>query len=218
MEYIKNQKFIILLIILVLFTLLTCKYRIKNIKYYYTFPLYPEIFKDFFSKNEIKKILDSCSQFNKSTIVKDGKLVYSNYRTSSSCFINEYSDISKFLRNKIKKTFNLENDIELQLTHYNTGEYYDYHYDYFSANNLENKRQRLKTIFVYLECPNKGGETEFPLLNKKFNPNVGDAIMWTNCFKSNKGYDYIKHSFHGGMKVTKGKKIGLNIWILDKNS
>ena len=218
MEYIKKQTFKIILITLFFITIFACKYHIKNYNFYYTFPLYPELYKKFLSKNEVKKILESCKKFNKSTIVKDGKLVYSDYRTSSSCFVNEDSYINNFLKRKVKKKYNIENDLELQLTHYNVGEYYDYHYDYFSANNLENKRQRLKTIFVYLECPIEGGETDFPILSMKFRPNIGDAIMWTNCIKNDKSYDYLKYSYHGGTKVIKGEKIGLNIWILDKNS
>lgn len=218
MEYIKSHKFKIILVIFIFITIFRCKKHITPPNSYYTFPLYPEIYKRFLSKNEIKKMLESCKNFSKSTIVKDGELVYSKYRTSSSCFINEDSNINNFLKDKIKKKYNLENDIELQLTHYNTGEYYDYHHDYFSSNNLGNKRQRLKTIFIYLECPKEGGETEFPKLNRIFKPNIGDAILWTNCIKNNDKYDYLEESFHGGKKVFKGEKIGLNIWILDKNS
>ena len=41
----------------------------------------------------------------------------------------------------------------------------------------------MKTIFVYLKKPEEGGETEFPLLKKKFKLNQGDALAWTNCIK-----------------------------------
>ena len=52
----------------------------------------------------------------------------------------------------------------------------------------------------------------------KFIPKIGDGILWTNCKKNKNKYEYLKDSFHGGKKVLKGEKIGLNIWILDKNS
>lgn len=218
MEYIKKNKIITVIGIIVF--LLIIKKTIKNNKKiisYDKFPLYPKLYKNFLDKKEINLLLDECKLFQKSTIVQNGKLVVNNFRTSKTCFINENSLVNKIIKDKIKNKFNLEDEIEkLQLTHYNSNEYYKPHHDYFYEEDLEGKNQRLKTIFVYLKCPDEGGETNFPFLNKTFSPNLGDAVIWTNCEKNNYGYKYNEWSLHEGTVVTRGEKIGLNIWLIDK--
>lgn len=213
MRYLKQK--ILFIIILILFTTL----YIKNKKKYYDFPLNPKRFYNFLKKEEIDMLLNECILFQDSTIVRNGKLIVDKFRTSKTCFISEKSNINKIIKKRIKDTFNLEEDIErLQITHYDPSQYYKPHHDYFIEGDFKNNRQRLKTIFVYLKCPDEGGETNFPLLKKKFIPSLGDAIAWTNCYKLNDKYVYNEKSLHEGSLVKKGEKIGLNIWLLEKNS
>ena len=42
-----------------------------------------------------------------------------------------------------------------------------------------------------------------------FKPKKGAAVFWMNFDESGRGY---KETIHAGMPVTKGVKIGLNIW------
>ena len=213
MRYLKKK--ILFIFILILFAI----FLLKNKKKYDVFPLYPKRFNNFLKKEEIDILLNECNTFQNSTIVRNGKLVVNEFRTSKTCFINEKSEINKIIKKRIKEIFNLEEDIErLQITHYDPTQYYKPHHDYFIDNDLKNNRQRLKTIFVYLKCPDEGGETNFPLLEKKFIPSLGDAIAWTNCHKLNNEYIYNEKSLHEGSLVKKGEKIGLNIWLLEKNS
>jgi prolyl 4-hydroxylase len=83
---------------------------------------------------------------------------------------------------------------------------------------------------VYLEDGCEGGGTHFPRLKGRederwceflecggdgdrdgvtFKPRKGAAVFWRNFDEDGKGY---KETVHAGMPVTKGTKIGLNIW------
>lgn len=205
----------LIILILVFILIIAVFYSYKNI--HKTFPIKPIKYTNFLTKSEIDLLLKKCHKYNKSTVYQNGKLIVDTNRTSTTCFIDVNSPEHNMIRNKIKKLFNINNQIEtLQLTRYFPGQYYKPHYDYFNDKNKRKDQQRMKTIFVYLKCPDEGGETFFPLLNKKFTPNAGDAVMWTNCINQNGNHLYVDKSLHAGTPVKKGEKIGLNIWILDK--
>jgi prolyl 4-hydroxylase len=85
---------------------------------------------------------------------------------------------------------------------------------------------------VYLEADCTGGGTNFPRLRKPtekswckfiecdeegeeglegvtFKPIKGNAVFWENLRLDGTGYE---ESWHAGMPVKSGRKIGLNIW------
>jgi prolyl 4-hydroxylase len=206
------------IVYLVIFVLIIFRfYKEKKI----LFPLNPVIYKNFLNEEEISRLLESCGNYKESTLINNGKII-SSYRTSKTHFIPKSNIIYNIIKKKIKDIYNIDNNIEaLQLTKYQEGEFYGEHHDYFDPNNkfqkesLQKNGQRVKTIFVYIKEPIKGGETEFPLLKKKFIPKKGDALVWTNCIKKGNKYILRKESLHSGNIVKKGVKIGLNIWILD---
>lgn len=205
----------LVILTLLFFLMILLFYTYKNT--YKTFPITPVIYTNFLTKTEIDLLLKKCKKYNKSTVFEKGKLVVDSGRTSTTCFIDVNSPEHTMIKNKIKKIFDINNQIEtLQLTRYLPGQFYKPHYDYFKNKNKSKDLQRMKTIFVYLKCPDEGGETYFPLLNKKFAPKAGDAVIWTNCINKNGNHLYLNDSLHAGTPVKKGEKIGLNIWILDK--
>tara|TARA_R110002153_G_scaffold202655_1_gene355807 strand:+ start:19 stop:579 length:561 start_codon:yes stop_codon:yes gene_type:complete len=69
---------------------------------------------------------------------------------------------------------------------------------------------RQYTIILYLNDDYEGGETEFPLLKKKYKLKKGDALFFNN-------YDTYgnisKQSTHRGNKVISGVKYICNVWI-----
>ena len=186
----------------------------------------PVVHSAIFDEEEIKMILDSCQNFENSTVFDNGKLVEDKHRTSKTCYINNNCKGAKMIFDKIREKFKIDPDYieQLQLTRYYPGEYYNEHYDYhdpdpndnIQQNLLENKGQRMKTIFVYLQPAKKGGETHFIKQNYKYNLNKGDAIIWDNVFKDGDKYILNLKSLHAGTPVEDGIKIGLNIWILDR--
>lgn len=126
-------------------------------------------------------------------------------------------------------------NIETQATRYEEGQEYTSHYDWGASN------RRHTTIFAILEanCTNCG--TMFPLLKPhweetmfpfyKYNwdkkperlcryieceeetlvvkPVAGNAIFWRNLREDGTGD---LKTLHAGLPVTKGTKVGMNIW------
>lgn len=110
---------------------------------------------------------------------------------------------------------------------YNVSGHYALHYDWASASK---HARRVSTFMVYLDADCEGGGTEFPRLSRPvderwcefvecdgregrdgvtFKARKGAAVFWTNFDADGKGY---KETIHAGMPVTKGTKVGLNIW------
>ena len=110
------------------------------------------------------------------------------------------------------------------------------HYDWFPLIRSETglphmpmrPNNRLGSIFAYVEDDCDGGETYFPDVNgvpenansAKFSisendkgllvkPYRGNAVFWNNLYPNGSG-DI--RTAHAGMPVTRGTKIGINLW------
>ncbi|CAG8177231.1 unnamed protein product [Penicillium salamii] len=115
---------------------------------------------------------------------------------------------------------------------YNTSGHYRHHYDW--AGSLARGGDRLSTFMVYLDADCEGGGTNFPRLKMPagkgwcrflecdqgttdgektegitFKPIKGNAVFWENLRADGTGYP---ETWHAGFPVTKGTKVGLNIW------
>lgn len=121
---------------------------------------------------------------------------------------------------------------------YRVGGHYTYHYDWSAATRSSG---RVSSFMVYLEANCTGGGTHFPRLARPrgkewcgfiecdeqrlqvaqesesislkdgivFKPIAGNAVYWENLRVDGTGYP---ESFHAGLPVLNGSKIGLNIW------
>ncbi|KAL1591615.1 hypothetical protein SLS60_011865 [Paraconiothyrium brasiliense] len=121
---------------------------------------------------------------------------------------------------------------------YGPGGHYAYHYDW---SNALYGAGRISSFMVWLEDDCSGGGTRFPRLEKPkgeawcqfvecgedgsweeggadendigmgvtFSPIKGNAVYWENMKTDGTGYE---ESWHAGLPVTSGTKIGLNIW------
>ncbi|KAM3548314.1 hypothetical protein MY1884_009231 [Beauveria asiatica] len=110
------------------------------------------------------------------------------------------------------------------------------HYDWFPGNRTDASpaghpnrvNNRLGSIFAYLEDDCDGGETYFPEIRgvaetadgRKFSrtesgegllvkPLRGNAVFWNNLHSDGSGD---VRTAHAGLPVTRGRKIGINIW------
>ena len=162
--------------------------------------------------------------FEKSTIVVDGEMVFSNVRTSETAYITvsghyeEYPEPVERLLNKICylagcKRYQIEG---LMVVKYGNGEEYYNHHDYFRSEHTDiiaEGGQRISTFFCYLTSLDKdeGGETEFPLIRVKIKPSKGTGVFWWNTDTSGK---VLNKTLHRGNPVKSDKiKYGLNVWI-----
>ncbi|MCJ1377762.1 Prolyl 4-hydroxylase, alpha polypeptide [Xylographa soralifera] len=123
----------------------------------------------------------------------------------------------------------------LQVVKYTVGDQFRQHWDWWEGAD----NPRISTFFAYLACDSgesgnedrcEGGATHFSDLGKDFprgwcdvidcsddseldgvafKPIVGNAIFWSNVHPNG---TYHQGTYHAGMPVKKGQKVGLNIW------
>lgn len=103
--------------------------------------------------------------------------------------------------------------------------HYTYHYDWSTATRNQG---RISSFMVWLGDACTGGGTHFPRITRPegdewcrfvecggehegivFKPVKGNAVYWENIRPDGTGYE---ESWHAGLPVLSGEKIGLNIW------
>ncbi len=104
----------------------------------------------------------------------------------------------------------------LQVLHYRAGGEYQPHYDYFppeqsgSVPHLVRGGQRTASLILYLNSPDAGGETIFPLAGASFVPRGGSALYFAYC----DGLGRLDaSSLHGGAPVASGEKWIATKWV-----
>ncbi|KAG8091590.1 hypothetical protein GUJ93_ZPchr0012g22055 [Zizania palustris] len=122
-----------------------------------------------------------------------------------------------------------ENGESIQILHYQNGEKYEPHYDYFhDKNNQALGGHRIATVLMYLSNVEKGGETIFPEAEGKLSQHKDDT--WSDCAKNGYAVKPIKgdallffslhpdattdsDSLHGSCPVIEGQKWSATKWI-----
>jgi prolyl 4-hydroxylase len=111
----------------------------------------------------------------------------------------------------------VQNGEGLQVLHYLPGAEYKPHYDYFdpvhpgSATILRRGGQRVGTLVMYLNTPEKGGGTTFPDVGLEVAPIKGNAVFFS--------YDRphpSTRSLHGGAPVIAGEKWVATKWLRER--
>ncbi|CAH8274195.1 unnamed protein product [Arabidopsis lyrata] len=165
--------------------------------------------------------------------VKTGKSIDSRVRTSSGTFLKRgHDEIVEEIENRISDfTFiPIENGEGLQVLHYEVGQKYEPHHDYFFDEfNVRKGGQRIATVLMYLSDVDEGGETVFPAAKG----NISDVPWWdelSQCGKEGlsvlpKKRDALlfwsmkpdasldPSSLHGGCPVIKGNKWSSTKWF-----
>lgn len=194
------------------------------------------IYHNFLSKDECEHLISLAKPYmEKSTVVdsETGKSKDSRVRTSSGTFLQRGKD--KIIRNIEKRIADftfipVEHGEGLQVLHYEVGQKYEPHYDYFLDQfNTKNGGQRIATILMYLSDVEEGGETVFPAAKgnvssvpwwnelsecaKKglsFKPKMGDALLFWSM-RPDATLD--PSSLHGGCPVIRGNKWSSTKWL-----
>jgi len=178
------------------------------------------IFEDTITKEECDSLIEYVTSRNlleKSTVL--GEKI-EGYRTSSSCFLiyNEHpvaNKISSFISNIVFEP--MEKFESMQVVHYNSGECYKEHHDYFydtkeEKAEIEQSGQRTWTGFIYLNDVSEGGCTEFVNIAKTICPKAGRMIIWKNM-DDNKT---IEDSKHRALPPINCEKWGCNVWVRER--
>ncbi|XP_030447109.1 probable prolyl 4-hydroxylase 3 isoform X1 [Syzygium oleosum] len=194
------------------------------------------IYHGFLSKEECEYLINLAKpHMAKSTVVDSatGKSKDSRVRTSSGTFLLRGRD--KIIRDIEKRIADftfipVEHGEGLQILHYEVGQKYDAHYDYFLDEfNTKNGGQRIATLLMYLSDVEEGGETVFPAAKGNFSavpwwdqlsecgkqglsvkPRMGDALLFWSM-RPDATLD--PSSLHGGCPVVIGNKWSSTKWM-----
>lgn len=193
------------------------------------------LYKKFLSEEECDHLINLAKGKLEKSMVADnesGKSIASEVRTSSGMFLNRAQDEVVFdIETRIAKwTFlPIENGESIQILHYENGQKYEPHFDYFhdKANQVLGGH-RIATVLMYLSNIQKGGETIFPNSESKLSQPKDDS--WSDC--AHKGYAvkpekgdallfFSLHlnattdpkSLHGSCPVIEGEKWSATKWI-----
>lgn len=105
----------------------------------------------------------------------------------------------------------------LTVLRYAPGQQYRPHRDYLPPGTLERDRpqagNRVRTICVYLNAVEAGGETEFPIAGVRVAPLPGRAIVFDNLLAD--GSPDLD-SLHAGLPVERGEKWLATLWIRER--
>ncbi|XP_023003922.1 probable prolyl 4-hydroxylase 10 [Cucurbita maxima] len=194
------------------------------------------VYHNFLTKEECEYLISLAKpHMQKSSVVdsETGKSKDSRVRTSSGTFLPRGRD--KIIRTIEKRIADfsfvpVEHGEGLQVLHYEVGQKYEPHFDYFlDEYNTKNGGQRIATMLMYLSDVEEGGETVFPAAKGNFSsvpwwdelsdcgkkglsvkPKRGDALLFWSM-KPDASLD--PSSLHGGCPVIKGNKWSATKWM-----
>lgn len=163
---------------------------------------------------------------------ESGKSIKSEVRTSSGMFLSKAQDeIVADIEGRIAAWTFLpaENGEAIQILHYENGQKYEPHYDFFHDKaNQELGGHRVATVLMYLSNVEQGGETIFPNSEAKLSqakdantsecakkgyavkPMKGDALLF---FSLHPDATTDSNSLHGSCPVIEGEKWSATKWI-----
>lgn len=139
-------------------------------------------------------------------------------RTSYGMFFDRYSKqpLLCALEERLSRLTHLSQEYGegIQLLYYGVGAEFVPHHDFFDRDtqggraHLRDGGQRLVTVIMYLNTPEKGGETLFPILDLAVQPKKGTALVFYNCTPDG---NVDEMTLHAGAPVFAGEK-----WIATK--
>jgi len=134
-------------------------------------------------------------------------------RTSRSMFFQE--DENEFIARIEKRiaqimTIPIEHGEGLQVLHYQIGQEYKAHFDYFSSTGQNVSNPRISTLVLYLNDVEHGGETYFPKLNLLVSPHKGMAVYF-EYFYNDPTLNEL--TLHAGAPVIHGEKWAATQWM-----
>lgn len=178
---------------------------------------------DFLSDDECDELIAAATpRMTRSTTVSslpDGEEVH-EARTSNGMFFKRgENDVVRRVEARIARLLHwpVENGEGIQVLQYRPGAEYRPHYDYFNPDEpatvslLQRGGQRVATVVMYLNNPQKGGATTFPDVQLEVAPKRGNAVFFS--------YPRAHPStgtLHGGAPVIAGEKWIATKWLRER--
>lgn len=156
---------------------------------------------------------------NPSTVVDDasGENVPHPERTSAGLMLRRAETvlIERIERRLAELTaWPVTNGEGLQILRYRKGQEYRAHFDSFpdgagGAVHTARGGQRVNTVLVYLQSPEMGGGTAFPVCGLTVCPRPGSAVIFRNVDAAGRRDNA---SLHAGLPVMQGEKVIMTYW------
>ena len=173
---------------------------------------------NFLSSEECDELIQLSKQrLHRSQVIdsETGERTTASGRTSEGTeyAINE-SPLIRLIEKRIEEVtdFPVENGESLQVLHYNKGEEYKAHYDFFPESKIDSSKggQRVCTLLMYLNDVQEGGETIFPKMDLSISPKKGAALYFH--YGNQKGQTD-RLTLHSSVPVLNGEKWVATKWI-----
>ncbi|XP_074349130.1 putative prolyl 4-hydroxylase 6 isoform X3 [Apium graveolens] len=193
------------------------------------------LYKNFLTDEECDHLILLAKDKLEKSMVADndsGESIASDVRTSSGMFLMKAQDeVVSGIESRIAAwTFlPVENGEAMQVLHYEHGEKYEPHYDFFRDKaNQELGGHRVATVLMYLSNVERGGETVFPRSEEDtktkddsmsdcakngysaVKPQKGDALLFFSLHPDARTDSL---SLHGSCPVIEGEKWSATKWI-----
>ncbi|CAN7306021.1 2OG-Fe(II) oxygenase [Acidovorax sp. Leaf78] len=152
--------------------------------------------------------------------IKTGGEEINDDRTSDGMFFQRgEGELLQRIEERIARLLNwpIENGEGLQVLHYRPGAEYKPHYDYFDPAEpgtptiVKRGGQRVGTLVMYLNTPEKGGGTTFPDVHVEVGPQRGNAVF----FSYERPHPSTR-TLHGGAPVIAGEKWIATKWLRER--
>jgi prolyl 4-hydroxylase len=152
------------------------------------------------------------------TVTETGTNEVSGARTSSGMFFKlSETELVTRIEHRIADMLAIpvENGEGLQILHYEPGQQYEPHYDWFNPTQagyqtlIEHGGERIASFIMYLNTPEGGGGTHFPRAGVTVCARKGSAVY----FAYENGD---QSSLHAGLPVTKGEKWIATKWLRER--
>ena len=171
-------------------------------------------FHDVLTDEECQSLIDSAKLRLQRSKLANKEV--SQIRTSSGMFLEENeSPLIHEIEKRVASLMHLpiENAEGLQVLHYEPGQEFKAHFDYFSDQHPSSQNNRISTLVLYLNDVEEGGETTFPNLGITCTPTKGAAVYF-EYFYSNPKLN--EQTLHSGEPVIRGEKWVATQWMRKK--
>jgi prolyl 4-hydroxylase len=143
------------------------------------------------------------------------------FRTSESCNLRPADAVNQTVETKINTLMGIQpaHGETIQGQRYAVGQQFKPHHDFFHTTEAywedQQKQggQRTWTAMIFLNEPEKGGQTYFPEANVRVTPKTGNLLAWNNM----DAYGLPNpNSLHTGMPVEGGTKYVITKWYRER--
>lgn len=154
----------------------------------------------------------------RSSVAGEGNqsIKYDAGRTSSTSVLADTDTVVATVNQRMYTELGIEGQFSepTQGQIYEVGQEFRHHQDAFGKeayhNHCLSSGQRTWTFMIYLNDVEEGGETDFPNIQKTFQPIKGTAVVWKNS--DGTGTEN-PAALHAGLPVKKGKKVIITKWF-----